>query len=53
MIKPAGGKLYADIVKDIRAKVNPEDIGAEVKGIRQTKSGAVLLSLKNWVKAVS
>lgn len=45
LIKPGEGKRYADVVREIRTKVNPEDAEAEVKAIRQTKSGFVLLEL--------
>uniref|UniRef100_A0A6M2DQ35 Putative myosin-2 heavy chain-like protein panstrongylus lignarius n=1 Tax=Xenopsylla cheopis TaxID=163159 RepID=A0A6M2DQ35_XENCH len=45
LIKPSSGRTYADILKDIKGKVKPEEIGIDVKSIRQTKEGGVLLEI--------
>lgn len=37
--------LYAEILGIIRTKVNPEDCGTEVRRIRKTNNGGVLLEL--------
>ncbi|XP_068083223.1 transmembrane protein 145 [Anabrus simplex] len=36
------GKTFADVVKDIRSKVKPEDSNAGIRSIRKTISGEVL-----------
>lgn len=46
IIKPMKGKTYADVLKDIRTKVKPEDDAADIRSIRQTRDGAVLLEFK-------
>lgn len=45
LIKPAGGRSYAEVLGEIRSKAKPEDSETEVKAIRQTRSGGVLLEL--------
>lgn len=45
MIKPAEGQTYVDVVRTIRQKVDPGQCQTEVKTIRKTKDGAVLLQL--------
>jgi hypothetical protein len=44
-IKPALGKSYSDVLREIKAKIKPEDIGAEIKDIRQTRNDKVLLEV--------
>ena len=46
VLKPAEGKTYADILSTIRTAVKLEDSGIEVRSIRQTRAGQVLLELK-------
>lgn len=46
LIKPVGGKSYADLVKQIRSTVKPEETNTEIRAIRQTKTGGVLLELR-------
>ena len=46
VLKPAEGKTYADILSTIRTAVKPEDSGIEVRSIRQTRAGHVLLELR-------
>lgn len=43
MIKPQQGHSYADVLKDLRSKVKPEDNNVAVRSIRKTKTGAILL----------
>ena len=45
LIQPAEGKTYADILGDIRAKIKPEDTETDVRVIRTTRAGDVLLEL--------
>ena len=45
LITLAGGMKYADVVKDIRMKVKPEEIGVEVRAVKETRAGNVLLEL--------
>lgn len=46
IIKPAAGTSYSDVLRSIKAKVKPEDTGAEIKTIRKTRDGKVLLEVK-------
>lgn len=45
LIKPAEGKTYADILKNIKDKVDPESTETSIKRIRKTQKGDVLLVL--------
>ncbi|XP_046684980.1 uncharacterized protein LOC124370722 [Homalodisca vitripennis] len=45
LIRPTTGKSYADLLKDIRSKIKPEDLGAEVRAIRPTRTGGLLVEL--------
>ncbi|XP_046679323.1 uncharacterized protein LOC124366766 [Homalodisca vitripennis] len=45
LIRPTTGKSYADLLKDIRSKIKPEDSGAEVRAIRPTRTGGLLVEL--------
>ena len=40
------GESYAEILKDMKAKVNLQNAGAEVLSIRRTRRGEILLVLK-------
>lgn len=46
-IKPGESKSYAQVLREIKDKIVPEDVGAEIKAIRQTREGHVLLELGN------
>lgn len=46
IIKPLKGKTFADVLKDIRNKVKPEDNAADIRSIRKTRDGAVLLEFQ-------
>lgn len=45
VIKPAEGSSYADVLKNIRSKLKLSD-EVNLKGIRKTRAGAVLLELE-------
>ena len=47
LIKPATRKTFNDMVKTIRARVNPTRQGVEVTAFRKTKSGALILKIRN------
>ena len=40
------GESYAEILKAMKAKVNPQNSGAEVLSIRRTRKEEILLVLK-------
>ncbi|KAK9738757.1 hypothetical protein QE152_g9623 [Popillia japonica] len=41
------GKSYADLLRTVKAKVNPSEIGVELSEVRQTKKGELLLKVQN------
>ena len=45
LIKPASGQTFADILRGIRTNVKPEESGAVVRSIRQTRTGGILVEL--------
>lgn len=45
LIKPIGGKTYAEVLGEIRRKTNPEENDTEIRAVRRTRSGDVLLEL--------
>lgn len=45
LIKQTGKETYAEILREIRSRVNPDDSETKIKTVRQTKSGHVLLEL--------
>lgn len=51
IIKPAEGKSYADILGQIRSNIKPSDIGAEIKTVRKTRTGDVLVELGSGTKS--
>lgn len=50
LIKPAEGKSYEDVLRDIKAKIKPEDTGTDVQSIRQARNGDLLLELGKETK---
>lgn len=46
VLQPTSVKTYADVLSKIRSSVDPETAGVEVRSIRRTKTGQVLLKLK-------
>lgn len=49
-MKPASGKSYSDVLRDVRLKVKPDNTGTEIRSIRQTRGGELLLELGNDTK---
>lgn len=47
LIQPAKGRSYADLLKEIKAKANPSETQMDIKSIKQTRSGAVLLEISH------
>lgn len=43
LIKPKEGKSYAEVLGEIRQKANPEELHTEIKIVRQTRAGDILL----------
>ena len=48
-VSAKGGESYADILKAMKAKVDPQNSGAEVFSIRRTRREEILLVLKRGV----
>ena len=46
LIKPAEGMSYATIFSELKKRVNPDELGATVQGIRETRSKNLLVELK-------
>lgn len=45
-IKAKSTESYADVIKEMKRKINPTDIGVEIQGIRRTRAGELLVKLK-------
>lgn len=45
IIRPADGHSYADVLKNLRNNIKPEEADVAIRSIRKTKTGAVLLEL--------
>lgn len=45
LIKPTGKQTYAEILREIRSKANPDKSETQIKTVRQTKAGHMLLEL--------
>ena len=45
LIKPAEGMSYASILRELKKRVNPNELGATVQGIRETRSKDLLVEL--------
>ncbi|XP_065354607.1 uncharacterized protein LOC135949073 [Calliphora vicina] len=43
VIKPRDGHSYADVLKNLKTKVNPEETEVAIQSVRKTKSGSILL----------
>ncbi|MBJ4683863.1 hypothetical protein JGE71_25850, partial [Salmonella enterica subsp. enterica serovar Typhimurium] len=50
VLRPAAGTSYAEIVSGIRGKVNPDEHGTDIKTVRHTQSGDVLIEIKRGTK---
>ena len=51
LIKPAEGMSYASILREQKKRVNPDELGATVQGIRKTRSKDFLVELKCSTKS--
>lgn len=47
VIKPCEGHSYADVLRNLRQNVRPEDSDVAVRSISKTKAGAILLVMGN------
>lgn len=45
IIRPTEGHSFADVLKNLRSNVKPEETEVAVRSIRKTKTGAILLEL--------
>ena len=45
LIKPVNGKSYAEVLKDLKTKVKPEDAEVALRAVRKTKNGSILLEM--------
>lgn len=45
-IKANTSESYADVIKKMKNKINPTDIGVEIQGIRRTRTGELLVTLR-------
>ena len=45
IIQPTEGNSFADVLKNMRTNVKPEEAEVAVRSIRKTKTGAILLEL--------
>ena len=51
LIKPAEGMSYATILRKLKKHVSPDELGATVQGIRETRSKDLLVELKCSTKS--
>ena len=51
LIKPVEGMSYASILRELKKRVNPDEMGATVQGIRETRSKDLLAKLKCTTKS--
>ena len=51
LIKPAEGMSYASILRELKKRVNPDELGATVQGIREKRSKDLLVELKCSTKS--
>lgn len=52
LIKRTRGKSYADVLRDIKSKVKSEETQTDIKSIRPTRNGDVLLELGKQTKDI-
>lgn len=45
------GKTYADLLRTVKKEVSPDDIGVNIKTVRKTKNGELLLTVPHGVGA--
>ena len=46
LIKPSEGVSYAAVLKNLKSRVNPNELGAKIGGIRETRTKDLLVELK-------
>ena len=46
LIKPVEGMSYASILRELKKRVNPDELGATVQGIRKMRSKDLLVEIK-------
>ena len=51
LIKAAEGMSYASILRELKKRLNPDELGATVQGIRETRSKELLVELKCSTKS--
>lgn len=49
IIRPAEGRSYAEVLKDLRSKIKTDD-SIKMKSVRKTRNGAILLELERGEK---
>lgn len=45
VIKPREGQMYADVLRLVKTKVSPEEHNVTIEGVRQTRSGCLLVEI--------
>lgn len=50
IIKPTDGHSYSEVLKNLRSRLNPEKAEVNIKAIRRTKDGSLLLQLAKGEK---
>ena len=51
LIEPVEGMSYATILHELKKHVNPDELGATVQGIRETRSKDLLVEIKCSAKS--
>ena len=51
LIKPAEGMSYASMLRELKKRVNPDELDATVQGIKETRSKDLLVELKCFTKS--
>ena len=46
LIKPSEGVSYAAILKNLKSRVNPDELGAKIRAIRETRTKDLLVELE-------
>lgn len=50
LVKPTEGSSYADVLKNLKEKIKPEESEVTIRSVRKTKAGNVLLELADGGK---
>ena len=51
LVKHAEGVSYAIILRSLKSRVNPEELGVTVQGIRETRSRGYLVAIRDVVRS--